>query len=281
MGSAWHEAADRVYLARFDPYDVTVTAVVGADGVAVVDTRCSLAEGRELKEALRALTTAPIRWVVNTHAHFDHVWGNAEFLAPRLIPPARVWGHASLPGNSEFDLDAPETAAFLERLRAEGPAWAAKVEELEPAAPTELVEGQAVIDLGDRALELLHLGRGHTDGDLWLRVADADLLLAGDLVEQSGPPAYGPDSFPLEWAATLESALALMSRETVVVPGHGEPVGADFVRRQRAGIDAVAREIAGLRAAGVAADAALEEGDWPFPREGLKHATLRGYQALD
>jgi glyoxylase-like metal-dependent hydrolase (beta-lactamase superfamily II) len=277
----WEEVADGVFRRRYQPHDVSVCVVRGTGGLLVCDTRSSHRQADEIRADLRELGTLPVRWVVNTHAHFDHVWGNAEFLAPRLIPPARVWGHASLPGNSEFDLGAPETAAFLERLRAEGPAWAAKVEELEPAAPTELVEGRAVIDLGDRALELLHLGRGHTDGDLWLRVADADLLLAGDLVEQSGPPAYGPDSFPLEWAATLESALALMSRETVVVPGHGEPVGADFVRRQRAGIDAVAREIAGLRAAGVAADAALEEGDWPFPREGLKHAVLRGYQALD
>jgi glyoxylase-like metal-dependent hydrolase (beta-lactamase superfamily II) len=280
MGTTWHEAADRVYRARFDPYDVTVTAVVGADGIAVIDTRGSLAEGREIKEALHGLTSAPIRWVVNTHAHFDHVWGNAEFVAPRLIPPARIWAHSSVPGNYEFDLAAPGIAGFLEELRAKGPEWTAKVDELEPAAPTELVEERAVIDLGDRALELLHLGRGHTDGDLWLRVTGTDLLLAGDLVEQSGPPAYGPDSFPLEWAATLESALALMGPDTLVIPGHGEPVGADFVRRQRAEIDAVAQEIVRLRTAGIAADAALAEGDWPFPREGLGNAVLRGYTAL-
>ncbi|HET9171493.1 MAG TPA: MBL fold metallo-hydrolase [Actinospica sp.] len=280
MGSTWHEAAERVYRARFDPYDVTVTVVVGADGAAVVDTRGSLAEGREIKEAVRTLTAAPIRWVVNTHAHFDHVWGNAEFVAPRLVPPASIWGHVSVPGNYEFDLGAPEIAGFLEGLRARGPEWAAKVAELETVAPTELVEKRAVIDLGDRSLELLHLGRGHTDGDLWLRVNDADLVLSGDLVEQSGPPAYGPDSFPLEWAATLDSALTLIGPDTVVIPGHGEPVGADFIRRQRAEIDAVAREIARLHAAGIAADAALEEGDWPYPREVLETAVLRGYAAL-
>ena len=280
MGSTWHEAADRVFRARFDPYDVTVTVVVGADGAAVVDTRGSLAEGREIKDAVRTLTAAPIRWVVNTHAHFDHVWGNAEFVAPRLVPSASIWSHRSVPGNYEFDLGAPEIAGFLEELRARGPEWAAKVDELEPAAPTELVEERAVIDLGDRELELLHLGRGHTDGDLWLRVSDADLLLAGDLVEQSGPPAYGPDSFPLEWAATLDSALTLIGPDTVIVPGHGEPVGADFVRRQQAEIDAVAREINRLHSAGIDAADALATGDWPFPREMLRTAVLRGYGAL-
>ena len=280
MSSPWHEAADRVYRARFEPCDVTVTAVVGADGVAVVDTRCSPAEAREVKESLRPLTSAPIRWVVNTHAHFDHVWGNAEFLAPRLDPPARIWGHASLPGRGEFDLEDPDTREFLAQQRAAKSAWAARLDELEPVAPTELVSQRAVLDLGDRTLTLLHLGRGHTEGDLWLQVGDADLLLSGDLVEQSGPPAFGPDSFPLEWAATLEAALALMGPATLVIPGHGEPVDARFVRRQRAEIDAVAREITRLHAAGLAPDAALEEGAWALPRAALEQAVLRGYAAL-
>lgn len=276
----WHEVADRVYRARFEPFDVTVAVVVGASGVAVIDTRGSLAEARELKEALRDLTAAPIRWVVNTHAHFDHVWGNAEFVAPRQIPPAHIWGHSRLPDNDEFDLNAAGTVAMIEGLRAEDPAAAARFDDLEAVPPTELVDQRAVIDLGDRALEMLHLGRGHTGGDLWLRVSDADLLLAGDLVEESGPPAYGPDSFPLEWAGTLGSALALMGPRTVVVPGHGGPVGADFVRNQRAEIDAVAQEIARLHAAGVAVEDALEEGAWSLPRETLAHAVRRGYAAL-
>jgi glyoxylase-like metal-dependent hydrolase (beta-lactamase superfamily II) len=280
MHSEWHEVADRVYQARFDPYDVTVAAVLGADGVAVVDTRGSLAEGREVRDGVRALTAAPIRWVVNTHAHFDHVWGNAAFTAPRLDPPARIWGHVSLPGTTGFDLADPETAALLEQVRAEDPGGASRLDGLELAAPTELVDQRAVIDLGDRALDLLHLGRGHTAGDLWLRVDDADLLLAGDLVEQSGPPAYGPDSFPLEWAATLERALALTGPATVVVPGHGAPVDARFVRSQQADIDAVAREIANLHAVGVPVGAALAEGSWPLPPQSLDHAVRRGYQAL-
>lgn len=167
-GDAWHEAAEGVFRKRFDPCNVTVTAVVGSQGVAVVDTRCSLAEAREVKEQIRRLTAAPIRWVVNTHAHFDHTWGNAEFAAPRLVPPARIWAHESVPG--KLDRDDPAVAAFLDRLSAEGPEWAAKVAELEFARPTETVGRLATIDLGDRGLELRFLGRGHTDGDLWIRV---------------------------------------------------------------------------------------------------------------
>ena len=58
--------------------------------------------------------------------------------------------------------------------------------------------------------ELLHPGRGHTAGDLVVRVPDADVLVAGDLVEESAPPAYGPDSFPLDWPASLDLVISLL-----------------------------------------------------------------------
>src|SRR5262249_36370874 len=185
-------------------------------------------------------------------------------------------------------------AAFLDRLTTQGPEWAAKVAELELAPPTETVRRLATIDLGDRGLELRFLGRGHTEGDLWIRIlgpgtsagrdagvgAFTGIALAGDLVEQSGPPAFGPDSFPLEWAATLERALDLTGELASVIPGHGEPVDAGFIREQLIAIDSVAREIRSLHAAGVRAAEALTEGNWPFPAEVLSDAVARGYAAL-
>lgn len=97
---------------------------------------------------------------------------------------------------------------------------------------TRTFSSALVLDLGDRQLELVHPGRGHTDGDLVVRVPDADVLLAGDLVEESGPPSVGEDAFPLEWPLTLDLVLGLLTPDTVVVPGHGAPVDRDFVLRQ-------------------------------------------------
>lgn len=73
----WVELADRTFCRRYDPWDVTVGVVVGAAGVLVVDTRASEEEGRQLLADLRELDHRLPRWVVNTHAHFDHVRGNA------------------------------------------------------------------------------------------------------------------------------------------------------------------------------------------------------------
>lgn len=286
----WDEVGEKVFRKRFDPCDVSVTAVIGSGGVAVVDTRCSLPEAREIKQQLRRLTAAPVRWVVNTHAHYDHCWGNAEFVAPRLTPPARIWGHESLV--TRLDPADPGLVACRAQLIAEGSEWAEKLTGLEYAAPTGLVRDHASIDLGDRSLELRFLGRGHTDGDLWILVtgagsgsgsnssAHAAIVLAGDLVEESGPPAFGSDSFPLDWAATLDKALQLFGPDAVVVPGHGAAVDVGFVRTQRAAIDAVAQEIRRLHATAIPVDRALDEGTWQFPTTVLESAVARGYAAL-
>ena len=68
-------------------------------------------------------------------------------------------------------------------------------------------------------MELIHPGRGHTSGDLVVRVPDADVLLGGDLIEESDPPFIGDDSWPMEWPLTLDLVLGLMTDATVVVPG--------------------------------------------------------------
>ncbi len=142
----------------------------------------------------------------------------------------------------------------------------------------------ATIDLGDRALELVHPGRGHTDGDLVVRVVDtgpsADVLLAGDLIEESGAPAYGDDSFPMDWPLSLDLVLDLVGAGTVVVPGHGAPVDRTFVEEQRAAIGVVAETIRDLASRGVGVEEALEATQWPYPSEVLGHAVRRGYEHL-
>jgi glyoxylase-like metal-dependent hydrolase (beta-lactamase superfamily II) len=142
----------------------------------------------------------------------------------------------------------------------------------------------AVLDLGDRMVELVHPGRGHTAGDLVVRVPDADVLLAGDLVEESvarhGVPGFGPDCFPLEWPLSLDIVLGLTTADSVVVPGHGAPVGREFVEDQRNTIGIVAETIRDLATRGVPLAEALESGQWPYPRDELADAVRRGYEHL-
>ena len=153
--------------------------------------------------------------------------------------------------------------------------------------PDQTFASVSLIDLGDRAVELVHPGRGHTDGDVVAHVPDADLLFAGDLVEESpephgSVPAFGTDSFPLEWAPTLDLVVGLLTDASTVVPGHGAPVGRDFVTDQRQAVSDVSELIRSLYSQGVSLDAALDAGGngWPYPPQFLRVAVERGYAHL-
>jgi len=241
--STWAEVGDRCWVRRYDEWDLNVGLVVGADGALVIDTRATTEQAAELREHIRELTDQPARWVVNTHAHFDHVVGNSVF------DQAQVFAH--------------ENTAAAAKLTA------------------QTFSVAKVIDLGDRRVELLHLGNAHTDGDVLVVVPDADVYFVGDLIEESAPPSYGEDSFPLEWPDTINRVIGLLSGECKVVPGHGAVVDAEFVRDQAGDLGAVANTISDLHHAGTPLEKALTHTeDWPWPLEKLQDAIKRGYESL-
>jgi glyoxylase-like metal-dependent hydrolase (beta-lactamase superfamily II) len=235
-GSGWQEVGEGVFRFRYRFLDLNVGAVLGDGEVLVVDTRGWPAQAEELLADLRALTAAPCRQVVNTHAHFDHCFGNASFAG------AAIWGHARC---------AEQLRSRGEAERAAAARWLPQVAgELATAPivpPDRLVaDAGAALEPGGRRVELRFCGRGHTDHDLVVLVPDAGVAFAGDLLEEGAPPAYD-DAFPAEWPGTVERLLALAP--TTIVPGHGDVVGHQFARGQRDQLAAMA-ELCRLVAAG-------------------------------
>lgn len=237
--SPWREIADRVFIRRFPFFDQTIGAVVGRDRVLVIDTRSTLVQARELLDDLRHVSALP-HVVLNTHAHFDHVLGNAAFR------PCEIWGED---GCSRFmrELGLERRAG----MAVEMPEIAADLLASPVDPPDRTFTGAATLDLGARRVELRFLGRGHTDHDVVALVPDAGVVFAGDLVEEGAPPSFG-DAFPLDWPATLGQLLDAAG-EGPVVPGHGEVVDRDFVAAQLGDIAFVAemarRQWPDLRAA--------------------------------
>lgn len=268
------EVGERVWVARYDWLDVNVSLIGGDRGLLVVDTHSSEVAGREVVGDVRRLGAGEVVGVVNTHKHFDHTFGNVVFREEYGEVPIHAHERA-----------AAQTIASGERVK-EMYAASSDDPHRDEVLATRILPADAtfssalVVDLGDRAVELVHPGPGHTSGDLVLRVPDADVLLAGDLVEESGPPMYGPDSHPLEWPRALDLVLQLVGDDTVVVPGHGTVVDRAFVLDQRADIGIVAETIRDLAGRGVPVDQALDAAEWPFPAEGLGDAVRRGYRRL-
>ncbi len=272
------EIADRVWVARYDWFDVNVTLVAGTRGLLVVDTHASGRAAREVIEDVRLLGAGEVVEIVNTHEHFDHTFGNAEFRTTYGAVPI----HA-------HETAAERTVSAGERIKGryddqpEDP-HRDEVQATALVAADHTFSSAVALDLGDRYVELIHPGRGHTGGDLVVRVPDADVLLAGDLVEESvarnAVPGFGDDCYPMEWPLSLDIVLGLTTSGSIVVPGHGAPVDRDFVEEQRNAIGIVAETIRHLAGSGVPLDQALETGDWPYPREELAAAVRRGYEHL-
>ncbi len=235
-GEPWQEIGDRVFVRRHASLDLNCGLVVGSHACLVIDTRLHLGEAADLIEAIRQIT--PLPWtVVNTHAHWDHCFGNAAFR------PAEIWSHTAAAKELAASGE-PQRECAVELARSSGrDDIADQIQSAPIDLADRLVDEHAELILGDRTVDLRFLGRGHTGGDLVVDVdcgPDGSVLFAGDLVEEGNPPGFD-DSFPFDWPGTLGRVHALARGP--VVPGHGAVVDGTFVRDQRAELSALERII--------------------------------------
>jgi len=193
--------------------------ILGRTGVAVIDPGGSLTDGQRLRASIRATTDLPIRYVIMTHAHPDHVFGARAFLPDHPV----FIGHWRLPAalaNREA-YDHARLAAVLGEAATGG-----------PVIPTLLVHDTLSIDLGGRVLALTAYGAAHTDTDLTILDQRTATLWAGDLLFAGRVPAL--DGNLTGWLHVLDQMAGVAAVRAI--PGHGPdavpwPAGADDERR--------------------------------------------------
>jgi len=256
------------------------TFIVNDADVIVVDDHVSPAAAWMLVEEIKTITDKPVTTVINTHFHFDHAHGNQVF------PPAvQIIGHeftrrmllgtplamplyqsyiGGMPGQIETlrkriadEKDPAARAKLQTQLQSTENNYASQ-KELRPTPPNVTLTTEMTLYRGDREIQIRYLGRGHTGGDVVVFLPRDRVVITGDLLT-SGLSNMS-DSYPLEWAATLE-ALKTLDFDTVV-PGHGEAY------TDKAKIDAfqaylrdVWTEVSRLKKEGASAEEAAKRAD--------------------
>lgn len=208
------EVADGIFVHRGQHEDFTLenaggianlAFVIGGKAVAVIDTGGSLRQGEALLAAVRARTSLPVAYVINTHVHPDHLFGNAAFAPTGAV----IVGHTKL-----ADRLADAGRYYLANLgRLLGPAFAGTV----IVPPKLAVADRIELDLGGRVLELHAWPTAHTDTDLTVLDLATATLFAGDLLFMERMPVV--DGSLLGWLRVLDELARMPARQ--VVPGHG------------------------------------------------------------
>jgi cyclase len=239
-------------------------AVIGDDGVLVVDPGQFPSVARRVIAEIRTLTDKPVRFVVNTHWHPDHWVANGEYrqafpgvtiisteytrtmmatAAQSFVDPAKLESGlkelkealdaSSKPGGRAIP---PERKQFLTDELTDYRDFLGELRQMKAAPPNLTFDQSLAVHLGTREVKLMWLGRGNTGGDAVIYVPDARVVMTGDLVVAPTPYAIG--SFLGEWIVTLGKLMELDA--ATIVPGHG-PVMHDwtYVKTERSLLELV------------------------------------------
>lgn len=256
--------ADRCYVAVAEPATVNIGLVVGTTGALVVDTGSTLAQGRAIADAARAVAgDVPLTHVVVTHYHYDHLYGLGGFA-----------GLTSL-GHENIAADLAASDRVEQELAELG------VARDEVVLPQRTFSLAMSVPLGDCHAEIVHFGRGHTASDAVVIVPERGVVFAGDLLESGARPSIGPDSHPAEWPLTLDGTLGTLRRNTVVVPGHGPVMNQMDAVLQRAELKYLWDQARQVYTRGVPVADAYASAQWLWDEDSVRQALPEVYRHLE
>ncbi|MCX5805140.1 MAG: MBL fold metallo-hydrolase [Proteobacteria bacterium] len=182
--------------------------IIGKNGIVVVDTMISAKEAKRFIRDIRTISRKPIKYVVNTHYHLDHVFGNSEFVKLGAVVIAQ-----------ENDKKAMINSAgeTLKNIGEYG-LTAKDMEGTTPSYPVLTYGDRMTIDIGGQQIELIHARHSHTGGDTLVYLSDKKILFAGDILFTNYHPFLGEGNVE-EWAKELDDIKSMDVEK--IIPGHG------------------------------------------------------------
>lgn len=197
--------------------------LVTTDGVFMVDTPQQPIDAVRWRERLQEY--GPIRQLVNTEPHIDHISGNAYF------PGVEVIGQVGLRERYEQAIPGMTSPERLETIKAADPdsVWLFNHPHYPPNPPTRTFSDELTVHLGNHSIQILHMP-GHTAPQTGVLLPDEGVLFTGDNIF-NGCKTFIQEADPWQWLATLDRIAAL--DVPVIVPGHGEPCDRQYIPQQK------------------------------------------------
>ena len=186
--------------------------IIGDDSVLVIDSLRVPSFARDLIQDVKTITEKPIGFVIDTHSHWDHSWGNEEF------PDATIIGHKNCYAEM---IDMEWNEEWRKKVASSNDPWSEEGNLVNITPPNMTFETSMQLYFGGRELDLKYFGRAHTSGDIYIHLPKEKIVFTGDVAQDGGVPYLG-DCYPADWPET-DNQLASLPIERFM-SGHG-PIG--------------------------------------------------------
>ena len=186
--------------------------IIGDESVLVIDSLRVPSFARDLISDVNKLTRKPIKYVINTHSHWDHSWGNQEFLESIII------GHQNC---YQEMLDIEWNASWRQKIVKAHDSWSEEANLVNITPPNMLFDTTMQLHFGSREIDLVYLGKAHTSGDIFIYLPEDRIVFTGDVAQDKGVPYLG-DCYPRQWPETDDLLIQIQADR--FISGHG-PIG--------------------------------------------------------
>jgi len=207
-GTQLIELASGIYV-RLHENLTNAGIIIGDEGVLIIDSLRMPSFAKDLISDIKLITDKPIKYVIDTHAHWDHSWGNQEF------PYATIIGHQ----NCYVEMmDHQWNEQWRSKIVTGNDPWAKEAKIVNITPPNLTFDNSMSLYIGGRQIELIYFGKAHTSGDVFIHVPDEKLVFTGDVIQNKRIPYLG-DSYPCDWPETDDKISELPI--DIFVSGHG------------------------------------------------------------